>query len=157
MKRILLIVFVFSLINCDNKKNKCPNETSILNYNGYGIVKFQKSYYGSVRYIEFYPLCNESFNNNFSNVKYGMIFRVTNTSKLWNSLINDKRIKLDELNYGMASIKINYNYIPINDKITYQKFINYPMIKGKRVKVNVLSTSINEIRINSFQIIRDFK
>lgn len=152
MIRILLIVFIFSFINCDTKNSKCSNEASILNYKGYGIIKFQKSYYGSVRYIEFYPLCNGSINNNFSNIKYGIIFRVTNTSKLWNSLINDKRIKLDELNYGMARIKINYNYTPINDKVAYQKFINHLMINGKRIKVNVLSTSINEIKINSFQI-----
>ncbi|WP_396198042.1 hypothetical protein [Flavobacterium sp.] len=138
---LLLMVLVLACKN-DANRNCNDNFSPDKNYDGYAIIKFQNNFNGSMRYLEAYPVCEASINKkrvieySKGNIKDGIVLRVTNNCELWQNLIKDKSISLDEENYGLAFIHIKFNSPNMVEK-DFKTFENYLFVHGKKYKVKM--------------------
>lgn len=160
-KLIFIILFAAFHISCEKKKNECIIKYSNnISYTGYGIVKFNNSSSGSLRYIEFYPICNvdiEKFdidavtNEDLNN---GIVIRENNNSNLWSKLVTDKRILFDKEKYGIALI-----YLSFNKKADISKekmiFTNYLKINEIGFKVRMVDIDLCNINTTEIKIIKN--
>lgn len=161
MKKIILIIlyFIFS-ISCENKKNDCHIEFSdYVSYKGNGIIKFNNNHTGSIRYIEFYPICNvdnEQFDINKvlnKSLTNGIIIRETNSSYLWQKLVNDKKIFFDKDGYGIALIYLSFTEKAVINK-QKKEFKNYLQINEKGFKINMIDIDLYDIDTKQINIIK---
>lgn len=161
MKKLILIIFLmFFSLSCNNTRVDCQIKYSnYISYNGYGIIKFNSTNRGSIRYLEFYPVCNikidkfnisEVSNNNLNN---GIVIRENYNSKLWNKLINDKNIFIDKEKYGIALIYLSFIKKADLNK-DRKEFNNYLQIKDKGFKVRMVDIDLYNINTKEFKIIR---
>lgn len=159
-KLILIILFIIFSTSCEKKRDDCQIEFSNnISYKGYGIIKFNNSHTGSIRYIEFYPVCNvdiekfdisEVSNKNLNN---GIVIRETSGSDLWYKLINDKRIIFDKDKYGVALIYLSFNKkADINKE--KKEFTNYLKINELGFKVRMIDVGLYNIKAKEINIIR---
>ena len=161
MKKLILIIsFIAFNTSCEKKRNDCLIEYSNnISYTGYGIIKFNSSCSGSIRYIEFYPICNidiKKFDINKVSNEYlnnGIVIRENSSSDLWSKLITDKRIIFDKDKYGVALI-----YLSFNKKADINKekkvFINYLKINEIGFKVRMIDIGLYNINTKEINIIR---
>ena len=161
MKKLILIIsFVAFNISCEKKRNDCLIEYSNnISYTGYGIVKFNSSRSGSIRYIEFYPICNvdikkfdiDKVSNEYLN--NGVVIRENSSSDVWSKLIADERIIFDKDKYGIALV-----YLSFNKKVDISKekkiFANYLKIKEKGFKVRMIDIGLYNINVKEINIIK---
>lgn len=161
MKKLILIIsFIAFYTSCEKKRNDCLIEYSNnISYTGYGIIKFNSSRSGSIRYIEFYPICNidiKKFDINKVSNEYlnnGIVIRESSSSDLWSKLITDKRIIFDKDKYGVALI-----YLSFNKKVDISKekkvFTNYLKINEIGFKVRMIDIGLYNINATEINIIR---
>jgi hypothetical protein len=161
MKKIILVIlYLVLLTNCGSKNDNCFVEFSNnIIYDGYGIIKFNNCHTGSIRYIEFYPICNldkEQLDNikfSSNNISKGIVIRETSTSDLWYKLINDKKIIFDKDNYGIALVYLSFkNRTDISKEKT--EFTNYILINGQELKVQMIDLGLYNINTKKINIIR---
>ena len=157
---LFILIMALFFPSCSNRKNSCDsNLTPVRNYNGYGVIRFQKNFTGSMRYMEFYPFCADKFiNNNFDDIikldiKNGIVLRVTNSSELWQSLISNNNIKLDMDDYGLAIIVLKYHKNVKENKFI-NHFENYLIIKSRKVKVKMFDPKSYPVKVDAFKIIK---
>ena len=159
-KLILIILFIALNTSCEKKRNDCLIEYSNnISYTGYGIIKFNSSRSGSIRYIEFYPICNIDINkfdiNKVSNeyLNNGIVIRENSSSDLWSKLITDEKIIFDKDKYGVALIYLSFNK---KADITKEKkvFTNYLKIKEIGFKVRMIDIGLYNINAKDVHIIR---
>lgn len=160
-KLIFIILFTAFHISCEKKKNECIIEYSNnISYTGYGIIKFNNSSSGSLRYIEFYPICNldlEKFDINavtIEDLNNGIVIRENSNSNLWCKLVTDKRIIFDKEKYGIALI-----YLSFNKKADISKekktFINYLKINEIGFTVRMVDIDLSNINTTDIKIIKN--
>lgn len=159
-KLILIITFIAFNTSCEKKTNDCRIEYSNnISYTGYGIIKFNSSRSGSIRYIEFYPICNidiEKFDLNKVSNQYlnnGIVIRENSSSDLWFKLITDERIIFDKDKYGIALIYLSFNK---KTDISKEKkvFTNYLKINEIGFKVRMIDIGLYNINAKEINIIR---
>lgn len=130
---LILLILFSSCFNNDNMSMKIPPA----NFCGYGVIKFSKSYNGSIRYMEFYPISEAKYPDTaFANkikisINNGIIIRGNNSTKLWKDLIVSNTLSPDEYGYYKCFIfldlsinKLEYDYRrPIPNEVLIQKEI----------------------------------
>jgi hypothetical protein len=155
---VFILTLMFCITGCFDKKT-CEINLNTNSYSGYGIIRFQKNFTGSIRYMEFYPFCADKLvNNNFDDVtelelKTGMILRETNSSKLWQNIISNKNINLNKDNYGLAIIFLKFHK-KLKENKYVNSFDNNVYIKNKNIKIKMFDPESNQIMIDSFKIIK---
>lgn len=146
-KSPILFVLCLFLISC--KDRNVSDELPSHNFCGYGVIKFSKSYNGSIRYLEFYPIYRANHpDNNLVNelnisIKNGIIIRGNNSTKLWQDLIKTNASEPDKFGYckslifldlSKSTLKYDYNR-PIPNEILLQKKVfrtkTFDYVKGK--------------------------
>jgi hypothetical protein len=161
--RLIIFILTMSLIvtGCNDKKKSNVNILNFVeNYEGYGVIRFATSLTGSIRYLEFYPLLIEKDGKvNFKdiskfNIKNGLVLRLTNKSALWQSLITNKNIELDNEGYGLAIVLLKY-HINISKIKSVREYDNYLVIKKRNIKVKMFDPESNKIEIDNFKIIEE--
>lgn len=141
---ILVILFSSCFNNYNVSKELPPN-----NFCGYGVIKFSKSFNGSIRYMEFYPISEAKYPDAiFANkikisINNGIIIRGNNSTKLWQDLIETNSLNPDEYGYcksliflDLSNNTLEYNYEnPIPNEVLIQKEIfktkTFDYINGK--------------------------
>ncbi|KFF02626.1 hypothetical protein B0A68_21090 [Flavobacterium reichenbachii] len=143
---------------CSDKNGVKEVINLVESYEGYGVIRFTPNSTGSIRYLEFYPLLIEKNKTNFKdinkfNIKDGIVLRHTNKSMLWQSLIIDKNIKLDNEGYGLAVILIKYHK-KNNDNKFVKEYDNYLILKNRNIKVKMFDPESNKIDVDNFKVIQ---
>jgi hypothetical protein len=156
MKKIIYILLTIVFFNC--KSDNCDINFNTKSYSAFGIVSFQKSFTGSIRHIDFYPICN--FNENYENIsdlkfKNGIAlnFSGEKSTKFWQNLICDKRIKLNKENYGLALVYLDLTFAT-DDSEDILVYNNSFFFNQKNIKVKVYNIHVNKAKINSYKIIK---
>lgn len=162
MKKLILIISLIAIfLSCEKKRNDCLIEYSNnISYTGYGIIKFNSNRSGSIRYIEFYPICNidiRKFDINKVSNEYlnnGIVIRENSSSDLWSKLIADEKIIFDKDGYGVALI-----YLSFNKKADINKekkvFANYLKINEIGFNVRMIDIGLYNINATEINIIKD--
>lgn len=159
MKRVIFILTIsIVLTGCSNNNKAMHAENLVENYEGYGVIRFTPNSTGSIRYLEFYPLLIENNKKNFNDIsnfkiESGLVLRHTNKSTLWQSLITDKNIKLDNEGYGLAVILIKFHKKNNNDKFV-NEYDSYLILKSRNIKVKMFDPESNKVEIDNFKIIQ---
>lgn len=146
MKSIYSILFLL-LLSCKN--DNVSENLPVSNFCGYGVIKFSKSYNGSIRYMEFYPMYNATTpDSTFANkinvsIKRGIIIRGNNSTQLWQDLIKFNNSKMDHYGYyksllfiDLSNNTMHYDYKrPIPNEVLLQnkifRTITYDYINGE--------------------------
>lgn len=147
MKNVYLVL-AFIILSCSGNENISkklpPND-----FCGYGVIVFSKSYSGSIRYMEFYPISEAKYSDVFFankikvSINKGIIIRGNNSTKLWQDLIDTNNLNPDEYGYyksliflDLSSNTLEYNYKnPIPNEVLIQKEIfktkTFDYVSGK--------------------------
>lgn len=156
MKKITYILLTIVLFNC--KSDNCDINFNTKSYSAFGIVSFQKSFTGSIRHIDFYPICgyNENYEN-ISDLKFkngiALNFSGEKNIKFWQNLIYDKRMKLNKENYGLALVYLDLTFT-MDDSEDILAYDNGFFFNQKYIKVKIYNIHVNKAKINSFNIIK---
>lgn len=159
MRQVIFILAISILLTACSNKNGAKEVINLVeNYEGYGVIRFTPNSTGSIRYLEFYPLLIENSKMDFKDVnkfkiENGVVLRHTNKSLLWQSLITDKKIKLDSEGYGLAVISIKYHKKNYDNKFV-KEYDNYLILKKRNIKVKMFDPESNKVEIDDFMIIQ---
>lgn len=156
MKKIIYILFTIIFFNC--KSDNCDINFNNKSYSAFGIVRFQKSFTGSIRHIDFYPICDYyEDNTNISDLKFkngiSLNFSGEKNTIFWQNLICDKRIKLDKDNYGLALVYLDLTFV-MYDSEDILAYNNGFFFNQKYIKVKIYNIHVNKAKINTFKIIK---
>ncbi len=150
----LILLFLFlSCFNNDNITNKVP----LNNFCGYGVIKFSKSYEGSIRYMEFFPIIEAKYsdivyaNKIKININNGIIIRGNNSTNLWQALIKSNKILPDEYGYykSLIFIDLSYNTLEYNYK---RPIPNEILIQNKIFKTKTFDYIKGKLNISNYKI-----
>jgi len=159
MRQLIFILAISILLTACSNKNGAKEVVNLVeNYDGYGVIRFTTISTGSIRYLEFYPLLSENNETDFNDInkfkiENGLVLRHMNKSMLWQSLITDKKIKLDSEGYGLAVISIKYHK-KNNDNKFVKEYNNYLILKKRNIKVKMFDPESNKVEIDNFKIIQ---
>ncbi len=156
MKKIIYILFTIIFFNC--KSDNCDINFNNKSYSAFGIVKFQKSFTGSIRHIDFYPICDYNGDyKNFSDLKFkngiSLNFSGKKNTFFWQNLIYDKRIKLNKDNYGLALVHLDLTF-EMDDSEDILAYNNSFFFNQKYIEVKIYNIHVNKAKINSYKIIK---
>lgn len=159
-KQILTVLFIVFSLGCEKKKDDCQIDFSdSVDYKGYGIIKFNSSHTGSIRYMEFYPLCDLNIENfqireiSTEKLNKGIVIRENSNSIIWKKLISDKSIVLDIEKYGVALVYINF-YKNIEYNKERKTFTNYLNLKDRGFTINMVDIDLYNVNTREFKIIK---
>ncbi|MDR6969103.1 hypothetical protein J2X31_003129 [Flavobacterium arsenatis] len=155
-----LIIFLLVLISCKNDSKYVQDEMPTKKFSGYGIISFSKSYNGSIRYMEFYPILKSDNHDSTveKNIKIfltkGVIIRGNNDTKLWQDLIKSHNLEADESGFCKSLIFLKYdnsfsfNYekpIPnsLDLKERHFKTKTFDCLQIQNCKFNIVDTKLS--------------
>ncbi|MFH7010885.1 hypothetical protein ACHRV5_03385 [Flavobacterium sp. FlaQc-52] len=151
--KFFYLTLLCMFLSCSKNEN-ISKELPTQNFCGYGVIKFSKSYSGSIRYMEFYPISKTQHPDSILanklkiSIKNGLIIRGDNSTKLWQDLIQTNNLNPDEYGYyksliflDLSNNTLEYDYKnPISNEVLIQKEIfqtkTFDYIKGELVISN---------------------
>jgi hypothetical protein len=150
---LILLILFSSCFNNENMSKKIPPA----NFCGYGVIKFSKSYNGSIRYMEFYPISEAKYPDAaFANkikisINNGIIIRGNNSTKLWQELIETNNLNPDEYGYYKSLIFLNLS----NNKLEYDynKIIpNEVLIQKELFRTKIFDYIDGKLVISNYKV-----
>lgn len=152
---LILLILFSSCFNNDKFTKKIPSA----NFCGYGVIKFSKSYNGSIRYMEFYPISEAKYPDaTFANklkisINNGLIIRGNNSTKLWQELVEKNNLSPDEYGYYKSLIYLNLS----NSKLQYDfnKIIpNEVLIQKQIFRTKIFDYTDGKLVISNYKVFR---
>lgn len=155
MKAIVVLFLI--LLSCKGDPEYVQNKKPSRNFYGYGFILFSKSYQGSIRYMEFYPIVKTNEIDFVKiklkgNIKNGIVIRVNNSSKLWQSLLKSTDVMPDEYGFYKKLIFLDYE---CEKEFNYDRPIpNIVNLSGKIFQTKIYDCMANgQVKINKYKII----
>lgn len=152
---LILLILFSSCFNNDNMSKKILPA----NFCGYGVIKFSKSYNGTIRYLEFYPISEAKYpdptlaNKIKISINNGIIIRGNNSTKLWQELLETNNLNPDEYGYYKSLIFLNLS----NNKLEYDydKIIpNEVLIQKEIFRTKLFDYIDGKLVISNYKVFR---